>query len=237
MSITAAIRRMLDAGLTVEQALAAAEAFEQEVAKPVNKRSERNRRYYERKKERLNSDENASDQTFQTLSDVKTPLPSPEGSSPKPLSPNPYLSTPPSPPKGGSSPALKTEFDTEFWPAYPNKVGKPDALKAFLRARNRAPLESIMAGLEAYRHKTDDRPWCNPSTFLNQDRWNDQPAPRPQAQAPPREPTFAEFLKDKAQRMEDAENARTIEATRNDHGNRDSPFRALYGPTTTQGKA
>jgi hypothetical protein len=33
-----------------------------------------------------------------------------------------------------------------------------------------------MAGLEKYIAKTDDRPWCNPATWIHQDRWNDQPA-------------------------------------------------------------
>jgi hypothetical protein len=27
-----------------------------------------------------------------------------------------------------------------------------------------------------YIGKTDDRPWCNPATWLNQERWADQPA-------------------------------------------------------------
>lgn len=43
MSITAAIRRMLDAGLTIEQALVAAEAFEQEAQPAKTARQERNR--------------------------------------------------------------------------------------------------------------------------------------------------------------------------------------------------
>lgn len=51
MSVTAAIRRMLAAGLTVDQALIAAEAFEAETpAAPARTaRQERNRRYYEAK--------------------------------------------------------------------------------------------------------------------------------------------------------------------------------------------
>lgn len=52
MSVTAAIRRMMASGLTLEQALVAAEAFEMEASpEPVlTKRQERNRRYYERLK-------------------------------------------------------------------------------------------------------------------------------------------------------------------------------------------
>lgn len=171
MSISAAIRRMLEAGLTLDQALIAAEAFEAEtiVQEPVfSKRQARNRRYYERLKsseKRLNVSETSDSD------DDKTLLP-PEGSSPTPLSPKPLSSLPPSPPKGGSSP---TDFET-FWAKYPHKVGKRDAERAFSQAIRRDSLDAIMVGLERYARKTDDRPWCNPSTFLNQDRWADAPA-------------------------------------------------------------
>ncbi len=63
MTVSAAIRRMLAAGLTIEQALVAAEAFEAEAEpqEPVlSKRQARNRRYYERLKaseKRLNADD------------------------------------------------------------------------------------------------------------------------------------------------------------------------------------
>jgi hypothetical protein len=71
--------------------------------------------------------------------------------------------------------ALEREFHETFWPIYPNKVAKPAALKSFLKARKRASLETIMAGLERYANKTDDRHWANGSTWLNNDRWEDQP--------------------------------------------------------------
>lgn len=81
------------------------------------------------------------------------------------------------------------DFDA-FWSIYPNKVGKRDAEKSFLKALRRADLETIIAGLRRYAAKTDDRPWCNPSTWLNQDRWEDAPADAPQGRAPgpPRKP-------------------------------------------------
>jgi hypothetical protein len=96
---------------------------------------------------------------------------------------NPNL-VPPSPPKGGSSPA---GFDL-FWSQYPHKVGRPEAVKAFVKARNRVDLDTLMAGLCRYVSKTDDRPWCNPSTWLNQDRWADQPAPNQRGSPPPGKP-------------------------------------------------
>lgn len=68
------------------------------------------------------------------------------------------------------------EFENEFWPLYPNKVGKDAARKSWEKAVGRAPVSEIMAGLRQYAAKTDDRPWCNPATWLNQGRWADEPA-------------------------------------------------------------
>lgn len=68
-------------------------------------------------------------------------------------------------------------FD-EFWSEWPNKVGKPAAEKSFRSAikRGAKPLD-IQEGLRAYvRSKPPDRPWLNPATFLNQNRWEDRPA-------------------------------------------------------------
>ena len=64
-----------------------------------------------------------------------------------------------------------------FWKAYPKKVGKKDARKAFRRVD--APLESLLSAIE--RQKCADQ-WKrdggrfipNPSTWLNQGRWEDE---------------------------------------------------------------
>ncbi len=64
----------------------------------------------------------------------------------------------------------------EFWRVYPHKVGKTAALKAFKNAMKSVAFEQLMVGLHAYVNKTDDRPWCNPATWLNQGRWDDKPA-------------------------------------------------------------
>ena len=70
------------------------------------------------------------------------------------------------------------EFENRFWKEWPNKVGKPAAVKAWASARKRGhSVETIMDGLERYIYgKPPDRPWLNPSTFLNQERFLDQPA-------------------------------------------------------------
>lgn len=73
---------------------------------------------------------------------------------------------------------LEREFKESFWPKYPHKVGKPAALKAFQKARVKTDLVTIMDGLDRYiAAKPPDRSWCNPSTFLNQERWADEPSP------------------------------------------------------------
>jgi hypothetical protein len=64
----------------------------------------------------------------------------------------------------------------EFWDLYPNKIGKQAAANAFRKALKRTSLGNLLLGLRAYVGKADDRPWCNPATWLNQGRWDDAPA-------------------------------------------------------------
>jgi hypothetical protein len=73
-------------------------------------------------------------------------------------------------------------FETEFWPAYPKKVGKGDALKAIKAAAKRSSTGEIIVGLRrACDHwravGTDPQFIPNPGTWLRADRWKDeQPA-------------------------------------------------------------
>jgi hypothetical protein len=78
------------------------------------------------------------------------------------------------------------DYREQFWNRYPNKVGKPKALAKLDVCRKRgASWVSIMDGLERYiREKPADRAWLNPETFLNQERWTDQPAKPDQRQEP-----------------------------------------------------
>jgi len=70
------------------------------------------------------------------------------------------------------------DFADKFWGVFPNKVGRKAALDKLERIgkTRRVSFEELMAGLHGYVRKTDDRPWCNPLTWLNQERWTDQPA-------------------------------------------------------------
>lgn len=72
------------------------------------------------------------------------------------------------------------DFREQFWNKYPNKVGKPKALAKLEGVARRGvlvPWMEIMDGLDRYiRSKPPDRSWLNPETFINQERWADQPA-------------------------------------------------------------
>jgi hypothetical protein len=146
-------------------------------------RQERNARYYANKASEKRLTASNSDE----LDDGKTqgsPQVSPDGFPQrdiiKPLSLTPS-SPSPIPSSAGAERGLSLEFEHEFWPLYPNKVGKPVARQSWVKARRTADLETILSGLRAYLAKIDDRPWCNPATWLNQERWNDAPAAAPRA--------------------------------------------------------
>jgi hypothetical protein len=176
--IAAAVKHMLAAGMKPDEIVSA--VADMEAAAPKDASAER-RRAKDRERKRLrNSAETA--ENAETLSPKKEipPTPPKEKTTPIPIS------------SVGSAGA--SEFD-RFWSIYPNKVGKRDAAKAFVGARQRADFETILAGVRRYSAKTDDRPWCNPATWLNQDRWADDPAApvaaQPRSQAPP---THAEHV-------------------------------------------
>lgn len=93
---------------------------------------------------------------------------------------NENVNNPLKPPKGASA-----SF-SRFWEAYPKKVGKQAAEKAFRRVN--VPLETLLTAIE--RQKRGDR-WSrengryipNPATWLNQGRWEDE-----ESDVPPPEP-------------------------------------------------
>lgn len=70
------------------------------------------------------------------------------------------------------------EFET-FWKLYPRRKGKGDARKAFKRARKQVEFSTLMEGLRAYTQwcaaeMKESRYICHPSTWLNQERWEDE---------------------------------------------------------------
>jgi hypothetical protein len=72
-------------------------------------------------------------------------------------------------------------FD-EWWSSYPHKVGKGAARKAFEKVRRKGTsLADLIAGVQRYiAMKPPEIAYCHPATWLNQDRWLDEPAPQPE---------------------------------------------------------
>lgn len=95
----------------------------------------------------------------------------------------------PLPPKGDVA-----EPDTflEFWQAYPRKVGKPVALKAYRRLNPSCSLHAEM--MEALEKQKASTQWQkdggqyipHPSTWLNQRRWEDEQPTAAQPDAQPK---------------------------------------------------
>lgn len=71
----------------------------------------------------------------------------------------------------------RVEFEA-LWSAYPRKVGKMDAEKAYLKALSTATAEAIHAGVVRYaieRKGQDPQYTAHPATWLNRKRWLDEP--------------------------------------------------------------
>ena len=70
----------------------------------------------------------------------------------------------------------------DFYGRYPRKVGKDAARRAWAKAVKRAPADQIIAGLVAQLPALAARELRfqpHPSTWLNEGRWQDEPAGRP----------------------------------------------------------
>jgi hypothetical protein len=78
-------------------------------------------------------------------------------------------------------------FDA-FWSAYPRKEAKGEARKAWGKAAKRVDPAVIITGALAYHHDPNRDPafTAHPATWLNADRWEDDPLPpRPSANGTP----------------------------------------------------
>lgn len=67
----------------------------------------------------------------------------------------------------------------EFWEIYPLHQSRGAAVKAFVRARRKADLETILAGARRYAADPNRKPdfTAHAATWLNADRWTDEPIP------------------------------------------------------------
>jgi hypothetical protein len=98
-----------------------------------------------------------------------------EAESERTSKPRTMLARPPS--------ACATDFD-EFWGAYPRKVAKNAARRAYATALRRGASSAvILAGLQR-QHWPDKGFTPHPATWLNEGRWTDDPAEVSPAPAP-----------------------------------------------------
>lgn len=75
------------------------------------------------------------------------------------------------------NPKNNSEDFSEWYKAYPHKVKPRDAEKAYWNARKRASHQELMDGVSRYIiSKPQYADWAMPSSWLNADRWLDQPA-------------------------------------------------------------
>lgn len=67
----------------------------------------------------------------------------------------------------------------EIYAAYPRKVGKPDAMRAIVKALSNVEFDKLLAATKNYaeaRSGEDEQFTPYPSTWFNQQRYNDDPA-------------------------------------------------------------
>ena len=84
-----------------------------------------------------------------------------------------------------SGPSPVCSFD-DFWRVYPRKIGKGAARKAYDRAVKKLPAHEIQFAAEAYARLVagkDPKYIPHPTTWLNQERWADEPDPVSRKQA------------------------------------------------------
>lgn len=181
MSVVSFIRSCIARGMDYETALSAAEVHETANADALSARRTKDAARQKALRDRKNS--NVSHVTSRESHDIGdidprahveyTSLPSLRSEE---------LITPISP--KGEMPPLRPKPNgfARFWEAYPNKVGKQAAEKAFARALKRVPGHDPPAQmLEAVERAKRSAQWLrgyipHPTTWLNEGRWEDEPS-------------------------------------------------------------
>ena len=183
MSVSArSLRLLMEAGLSGEALLAIVESLEEDCRPARSLSAERQARYRARKASEVDG------VTNNVTSDVTRGV-----TSPPPLAPSPPDPPNPTPPRLDITPRVKGPAGkpsgfARWWEAYPNKVGKQAAERAYATACRKIggpePPRILLDGLQrALASGVWDEGFIpHPTTWLNQGRWDDEPAPKP----PPR---------------------------------------------------
>jgi hypothetical protein len=173
------IDALVQAGATAEMLAA---AFKAELAAAEAKKAAKREGARERKRKQRANDANVTrdmrDDAGHGVTERDTLS---QAVSPTPPSTNPIPVTPLNPPAPRQSALAKPNGFARFWEAYPAKVAKRAAERAFPNALRRIsapdPLAVILAGIERAKRS---RKWRegfipNPATWLNGDCWEDDP--------------------------------------------------------------
>ena len=109
-----------------------------------------------------------------------------------------------------TEPPIESPFDA-FWSAYPRKQGKSDAMRSYAKAVKRALPSVILAGAQRYAADPNREPQvtAHASTWLNGDRWDDEPLP-----APSGKPSAARMFIESADRLATSDAALAAESLR-----------------------
>ena len=104
-----------------------------------------------------------------------------------PMAENPMTENP-TPKKNNLKEEQVKEIDSlfiEFWNAYPRKLDKAKAFRAFKSAMKRAKFEDILAGVIGYRNDPARKPEFTkyPASWLNSDSWENILTPSPDSEA------------------------------------------------------
>jgi hypothetical protein len=129
----------------------------------------------------LTVDHSFSESVLKEKMETQKPIPMPEPTpeeEPLPLAASEIVAYPEKP-RAEKSLLLASQNFLMFWAAYPHKVGKGAAAKAFERAIKKTSLAAILTALEAQKVEREHCArlgvwtpfWANPATWLNQDRW------------------------------------------------------------------
>ena len=90
--------------------------------------------------------------------------------------------------KNHQEPSLSVEEFNKFWQAYPRKVAKGAAARAWAKIAARPdapPIEHLLRAVATYEASVSDPKYiCHPATWLGQERWNDELSAATQTQAP-----------------------------------------------------
>ena len=98
----------------------------------------------------------------------------------KPHSPTretPFLDTDLTTSLNRNEPSINPELFEQFWEAYPRKIAKAAAEKAFrkaMKSKNPPTLPDLLAAIDTYKADLTDLQYCcHAATWLNQRRWED----------------------------------------------------------------